>query len=76
MAVASRQTEDVIAIIQIFHSILVATDFSEVSRHALSSALALAAHNDAQASVVHGFGNDWDYEMADNPAETDREKRL
>jgi len=74
MAVASLQTEDVAAKTQVFHSILVATDFSEASRRALSSARALAAHQDAQVSVVHVFGNDWRHEMLDNPPEMDREK--
>lgn len=74
MAVASLQSQDVAAITQVFHSILVATDFSEASRRALSSALALAARHDAQAAVVHVCGNDWHHEMPDNPSEIDREK--
>jgi len=74
MAVESRPTEGAIAITQVFHSILVATDFSQASRRALSSALALALHNDARASVVHVFGNDRPYEMPDSSSEMDREK--
>jgi nucleotide-binding universal stress UspA family protein len=73
MAVASRQTEGVKAVTQVFHSILVATDFSQASRRALSSALALASHHDAQASVVHVCGNDRPDEMPDSPSEIGHE---
>src|ERR1700693_1436612 len=44
-----------------FQHILVATDFSEASRRALCDALALAAENHAQVSVVHGLQHDRQY---------------
>jgi nucleotide-binding universal stress UspA family protein len=73
MAVGSRPTENLTAITQVFHSILVATDFSEAPRRALSGALASAAHIDVQASGVHVFENDRHHGIPDNPPKRDRE---
>lgn len=60
--------------IQLFRSILVATDFSEASRRALASALSLAKGSDAHISVVHVFQTDWRYEMLESPPEIDLER--
>jgi nucleotide-binding universal stress UspA family protein len=59
---------------QVFHSILVATDFSPASRRALSGALSLAVTNDADVSLVHVFHTDWRYEMLESPPEIDLER--
>lgn len=58
----------------VFHHILMATDFSEASQHALSGAIAMAAQNDARLSVVHVLHTDWRYEVLDNPPEIDLER--
>lgn len=58
-----------------FRHVLAATDFSEPSRRALSSALVIAAKNDSRLSVVHVVHADWRYEMLDNPPELDLEQR-
>jgi nucleotide-binding universal stress UspA family protein len=57
-----------------FRRILVATDFSKVSRRALSEALALAEGTDARVSVAHVLHSDWRYEMLDSPPEIDLER--
>jgi len=59
---------------EVFHHILMATDFSEASHRALSGAIALAAQNHAHLSVVHVLRTDWRYEILDNPPELDRER--
>jgi len=57
-----------------FRHILVATDFSEASRRALREALALAAENDAQLSVMHVLHPDRTYAALENPPELDLER--
>lgn len=57
-----------------FRHILVATDFSEASRRALCDALALAAENHAQLSVVHVLHPDRKYAALENPPEIDLER--
>ncbi|HEY6371758.1 MAG TPA: universal stress protein [Candidatus Sulfotelmatobacter sp.] len=52
-----------------FRRIFVATDFSEASGRALCDALALAAENNAQLSVVHGLHPDRKYAALENPYE-------
>jgi len=79
MAVAEK-TQEIPKQTAVFHNILVATDFSEASRRALSSALALAGE-DSHLSVVHVVHADWRYEMLENPPEielerSDEQKRL
>ncbi len=54
--------------------ILVATDFSEPSRRALCDALALAAENNAQLSVIHVLQPDRKYGALENPPELDLER--
>lgn len=58
-----------------FRHILVATDFSEASRRALCDALALAAENHAQLSVIHVLHPDRKYRPLENPPEPDLERR-
>jgi nucleotide-binding universal stress UspA family protein len=74
MTVAELSTENVAKESAVFHSVLVATDFSEVSGRALSIAARLAAHHHARLSAVHVFQNDWRYEMLDNPPDTELDK--
>jgi nucleotide-binding universal stress UspA family protein len=57
-----------------FRHILVATDFSEASRRALCDALALAAENNAQVSVIHVLHPDRKYGALENPPELDLER--
>ena len=57
-----------------FHYILVATDFSEVSRRALCDALAMAAENDAQLLVIHVLHPDRTHAALENPPELDLER--
>jgi len=57
-----------------FRHILVATDFSEASRRALCDALALAAENQAQLSVIHVLHPDRKYAALENPPELDLER--
>lgn len=73
MTVAGLATEEVASESAVFHSVLVATDFSEASGRALSIAARLAAHHHARLSAVHVFQNDWRYEMLDHPPETELE---
>jgi nucleotide-binding universal stress UspA family protein len=73
MTVAGLATEEVAKESTVFHSVLVATDFSEASGRALSIAARLAAHHHARLSAVHVFQNDWRYEMLDHPPETELE---
>lgn len=73
MTVAELTTEDVAKQSSAFHSVLVATDFSEASDRAVSTAARLAAIHHARLSVVHVFQNDWRYEMLGNPPQTDLE---
>jgi nucleotide-binding universal stress UspA family protein len=58
----------------VFRHILVATDFSEVSRRALLDALALAANSDTQVSVIHVMRPDWRYASLENPPEIDLQR--
>lgn len=60
--------------VEVFHHILMATDFSEASERALSGAIALAAQNHAHLSVVHVLHTDWRYEVLDNPPQIDLER--
>jgi nucleotide-binding universal stress UspA family protein len=57
-----------------FRHILVAADFSEVSRRALCDALVLAAENSAQISVVHVLQHDRAYAALEQPRELDLER--
>ena len=57
-----------------FRNILVATDFSEASRRALSDALTLAAENNAHVTVVHVLRHDRTYAALENPRELDFER--
>jgi nucleotide-binding universal stress UspA family protein len=57
-----------------FRHILVATDFSEPSRHALCDALALAEEHKAQLSVIHVLQPDRKYGALENPPELDLER--
>lgn len=57
-----------------FRHILVATDFSEVSRRALCDALVLAAENSAQISVVHVLQHDRAFAALEQPPELDLER--
>ncbi len=59
---------------EVFHHILVATDFSEPSRRALCDALVLAAENNAQLSVVHVLHSDRNYAAVEDPYELNRER--
>jgi nucleotide-binding universal stress UspA family protein len=58
----------------VFHHLLMATDFSEISQRALAGAITLAAQNHALLSVVHVLPADWRYEILDNPPEIDLER--
>ena len=58
----------------VFRHILVATDFSEASQRALYDAVALAAENKAQLSVVHVLQPDRKYAALENPPEIDLER--
>lgn len=58
----------------VFHHLLMATDFSDASQHALAGAMTLAAQNRAHLSVVHILRTDWRYEILDNPPEIDLER--
>ncbi len=71
MAVAEEKSTKTSAT---FQHILVATDFSEASRRALCDALALAAENHAQVSVVHVLQHDRQYAALENPPELDLER--
>lgn len=57
-----------------FRHILVATDFSEVSRRALCEALALAAENNAQLSVLHVLHPERKRGALESPPEADPER--
>ncbi len=57
-----------------FRNVLVATDFSEASRRALSDALTLAAENNAHVTVVHVLQHDRTYAALENPPELDCER--
>jgi nucleotide-binding universal stress UspA family protein len=74
VAVKELKIEDAIPSTAIFHSILIATDFSPASHRALWGALSLAVNNDAHLSVVHVFHTDWRYEMLESPPEIDLER--
>jgi nucleotide-binding universal stress UspA family protein len=74
MSVASLVTPAIPQTTEVFHHILMATDFSEASQRALSGAIALAAQNHARLSVVHVLHTDWRYEILDNPPEIDLER--
>ena len=56
-----------------FYHILVATDYSEVSRCALAAGLSLAAANDAHLSAIHVAHSDWRYEMLESPPQIEME---
>lgn len=58
----------------VFRNILVATDFSPASRRALRDALALAAENHAQLSVIHVLQLDRKLATFDSPPELDLER--
>jgi nucleotide-binding universal stress UspA family protein len=74
MSVLPFSTPTVSQATHIFHHVLMATDFSEVSQRALAGAIALAAQNQAHLSVVHVLPTDWRYEILDNPPEIDLER--
>jgi len=70
MAVA-QSIHDITKTTVVFRNILVAVDFSEASRRALSEAVAMASIHDSLVSVVHVARTDWRYEMLENPPEID-----
>ncbi len=74
MSVAQFPTPAIPQPQEVFHHILMATDFSEASQRALSGAIALAAQNHAHLSVVHVLHTDWRYEILDSPPEIDLER--
>ena len=74
MSVAQFSIPAISQATEVFHHILMATDFSEASERALSGAIALAAQNHAHLSVVHVLHTDWRYEILDNPPEIDLER--
>lgn len=74
MSVLPSSTPTVSQATQVFHHLLMATDFSDVSQRALAGASALAAQNHALLSVVHVLPTDWRYEILDNPPEIDLER--
>jgi nucleotide-binding universal stress UspA family protein len=74
MSVANFAIPSIPQSAEVFHHILMATDFSEASQRGLSGAIALAAQNHAHLSVVHVLRTDWRYEILDNPPEIDRER--
>jgi nucleotide-binding universal stress UspA family protein len=55
----------------VFHRILVATDFSGVSRRALADALAIASHDNACVCVIHAVTRDPHYRDLERPPELD-----
>jgi len=73
MAVAEKVILETPNPTAVFRQILVATDFSQASRRALSSALRLASGTDSRLSVIHVVHPDWRYEMLDTPPELDLE---
>ncbi len=75
MTVAESKLEPVSQNTSVFHSILIATDFSEPSHRALTAALALVANTDACLSAVHVFHPDWRYDMLETPPEIDLKRR-
>src|SRR5690348_8092350 len=70
LTIPLKPTEKIAA----FRNILVATDFSEASRRALSDALLLAAENNAHITVVHVLQHDRNYSALENPPELDFER--
>ena len=74
MSVAQFSTPAIPQPAEVFHHILMTTDFSEASQRALAGAIALAAQNHAHLSVVHVLHTDWRYEILDNPPEIDLER--
>ena len=56
----------------VFHHLLMATDFSEISQRALAGAITLAAQNHALLSVVHVLPRR--HEILDNPPEINLER--
>jgi nucleotide-binding universal stress UspA family protein len=74
MTVAEMKVADVLQKLSVFHSILVATDFSEASRSALAEGVALAGRYNSKLSIVHVIPPDWRYEMLPNPPEIDLER--
>ena len=58
----------------LFRNILVAVDFSEPSRRALSVALALARQCCSHLSTVHVLRTDWRYEVLESPPELELER--
>lgn len=70
LTIPLKPTEKIAA----FRNILVATDFSEASRRALSDALLLAAENNAHVTVVHVLQHDRNYSALENPPELDFER--
>lgn len=74
MSVAQVPLTEVPAKANLFHHILVASDFSKPSERAFSEALIIAKENDAQICLVHVVRADWRYEMLENPPEIDLEQ--
>lgn len=58
----------------LFRNILVAVDFSDPSRRALSAALALARKCGSHLSAVHVLRTDWRYEVLESPPELELEQ--
>jgi len=58
----------------LFRNVLVAVDFSDPSRRALSVALALARRFDSHLSAVHVLRTDWRYEVLESPPELELER--
>jgi nucleotide-binding universal stress UspA family protein len=74
MSVAEVSLTEVPSKANLFHHILVATDFSKPSERAFSEALVIAKENDAQIALVHVVRADWRYQMLENPGEIDLEE--
>ena len=75
MSLAKLKAESTSTQTSAFRNIVVAADFSPVSRRALQYALTLAPEDDSHISVVHVRRPDWRYEMLESPPEIDLERR-
>lgn len=74
MPLAEMKAESTPKQTSVFENIVVAVDFSPISRRALQYALALAPEHDSRISVVHVRRTDWRYEMLESPPEIDLER--
>jgi|SRR5579872_15005 len=81
MTIEVVQTRETLKATPVFRHILVAVDFSDSSRRALSCAVPLLTSGNEEISAVHVLKADWRYELLDSPPEigleeTDGWKRL